>query len=268
MDGTGWRARIGVLYPSAGVAELEFLKLAPEGVSLHVTRIRMRRGSKEELRKLADRVEDASRLLADAGVDLIAFNCTAGSLIGGPDYDKEIIRRIESATGITATTTTTAVIDALRALDIRKLLLVTPYYDEINAIEVDFVRALGFEVISWRGLGIDEPIKQAAVNPWQWYRMARQLYLEYASGRPGPPETPRRAVFDESRSMAGAGLGFLISCAGIRVVDVIRFVESDTGLPVVTSNQALIWHCLRSLGIEDELIDYGRLFGRGSRGGA
>lgn len=250
MGGSGWRARIGVLYPSAGVAESEFTRLAPEGVSLHVTRIRMRRGSREELGRLADSVEDSSRLLADAGVDLIAFNCTAGSFIGGPDYDKEIVRRIQSATGIPATTTTTAVVEALRVLGVQELLLVTPYHEEINVIEAEFLRTTGFEVASWMGLGIDEPAKQAAINPWNWYKMAKELLR-----RCGPAD-------------AYGGRGFLISCAGIRVIDVIRFIELDTGLPVVTSNQALMWYSLRRLGVQEELSGYGRLFRRGSCCGA
>jgi len=64
----GWRGKIGVLYPSAGLAEEEFAKLAPEGVSIHITRMKMRHGDLDQIRQMINRVEEAASLLADAGV--------------------------------------------------------------------------------------------------------------------------------------------------------------------------------------------------------
>ncbi len=102
--------RIGLLFPSSGVSEAEYLKMLPKGVSLHVTRIPLAAPTYEAVLHTVDQVEEASRLLADARVDIIAFGCTAGSLIGGKGFDQEIIRRIEQATGVRATTAITAVL--------------------------------------------------------------------------------------------------------------------------------------------------------------
>ncbi len=81
--------RIGMLYPSSGVAESEVQTMLPQGVSLHVTRIPMSRPSYEVELHMADSVEEASKLLADAKVDIVAFNCTLASLIGGKGYDQK-----------------------------------------------------------------------------------------------------------------------------------------------------------------------------------
>jgi hypothetical protein len=41
--------------------------------------------------------------------------------------------------------------------------------------------------------------------------------------------------------------GLLISCAGIQVAAVLDAIEQDFGRPVIASNQALVWQCLRLL---------------------
>lgn len=230
----GWRGRVGMLLPSVGLVEREVEKILPEGVSLHVTRIPMRRPSHEELAHLSDKVEEAAGLLAHARVDVIAFNCTLGSLIKGVGYDQEIIRRIETATGILATTTATAVLSGLRTLGIKRLVLVTPYIEEMNAIELAFLEAQGFRVIGHKGLGLQDPFEQMAIEPARWYRTVRE------------------------RADAQAD-GYFLSCAGIRAVDIIEALETDLGKPVITSNQALAWHCLRMVGVKEPIPAYGAL---------
>ena len=42
--------------------------------------------------------------------------------------------------------------------------------------------------------------------------------------------------------------------------DHIEEIEQATGKPVVTSNQSMMWNCLRMAGIEDRLDGYGILF--------
>ncbi|MDA8187637.1 MAG: hypothetical protein M0T85_05815 [Dehalococcoidales bacterium] len=223
-----------MLLPSAGLLEPEVLKLLPTGVTLHTTRLRMRMATYEELARLADAVEEAASLLADAHVDIITFNCTLGSLIKGPGYDVEIIERIKSATGIQATTTTTAVAQALPTLGIRKLVLVSPYLDKMNAIEIAFLEAQGFTVLESRGLQLDDPYQQVSIEPQQWYRAVKEM------------QTP-------------AADGYFISCSGIRVVDVIEHLEADLAKPVLTSNQALVWHALKTVGVRESIQGFGRL---------
>ncbi|RLF91843.1 maleate cis-trans isomerase, partial [Thermococci archaeon] len=87
----GWRGRFGLIVPSSNTTmEMEFHKYIPEGVSLHTARMPLRNVNEEELTKMATFAIDAAKLLADAGVELIAFGCTSGSFIGGKDFEKEI----------------------------------------------------------------------------------------------------------------------------------------------------------------------------------
>ena len=130
-----------MLYPSAGISEREVQRILPEKVSLHITRIPMSDPTYDSLLRMADSVEESSKLLADARVDIIAFNCTVGSLIKGRGYDQEIIERVNQATGLPATTTTTAVVAGLRALDIKALILVSPYTESVHRKEKGFLES-------------------------------------------------------------------------------------------------------------------------------
>ena len=91
----GWRGRIGLITPSPGSStEAEFNRYRPEGVAVLTTRIPLKGISVEALTEMNSYVDEAASLLAGAEVDVIVFSCTAGSLLGGPGYDKKIIERL------------------------------------------------------------------------------------------------------------------------------------------------------------------------------
>lgn len=227
--------RIGVLYPSGGYSEGELHKILPDGVSLHVTRIPMAKNPTYEVGlHMADNVEDPARLLADARVDIIAFSCTLGSFIKGKGYDQEIMNRITQATGIPATTMTTAVVAGLRVLDIKKLVMVAPYVDRIIQTEKAFLEDEGMQMLNYRGLGLDDVDDMYNLEPSYWYNLVKKMREPKADG-------------------------YFMSCGGVRVVDIIEQLEADLGKPVVSSNQAMVWHCLRKIGIQEPRDGFGRL---------
>ncbi|MBI4284728.1 MAG: aspartate/glutamate racemase family protein [Chloroflexi bacterium] len=227
--------RIGVLYPSCGFLEHYIQKVLPEDVTMHVTRLPMATVRYEDVMRMADKVEEGAGLLADAKVGVIAFVCTAASFIKGAGYDQEIMKRITAATGIPASTMITAVIAGLRALNTRKLVLITPYIDRIVKIEKQFLENAGFEVLSYFGLGLDDADKQVAVEPSYWCKLAME----------------RRHPEADT---------YLLSCGGIRgAVEFPDQLEKDLGKPVVTSLQAQAWHCLRLIGRQEPIEGFGRL---------
>lgn len=232
MDrGLGSKARIGQLYPSGGLCDHEMQRMAPEGVHFLTTRMPFRKAGLEDDAALARNVESHALLLADARVDLIAFNCTAASLITGP---AEINRRIEAATGIGSVTTIEAVLEALAVTGLRRIALLTPYLPEIVATEVAFLADRDFQVVQSAGLPCADPVEQGCIEPQRWLALARDL----------------RAVPVD---------GLLISCAGIQIADVLGDIEQAFGRPVVASNQALLWTCLRRLGLPERPSGYGAL---------
>lgn len=94
---------------------------------------------------------EAAERLAEAQVDLIAWNGTSAAWLG-LDKDRALAARIEAATGIAATSTMLSYDLVLRALGITRLGLVTPYLGEIQEKIVANFAAQGVEVVAERHL--------------------------------------------------------------------------------------------------------------------
>ena len=132
--------------------EPEFYKMAPEGVSFPFTRMFLAEGTKEGLELMHKDVEQCAKFLMTAEVDLILFGCTSGSLVGGLGWDTKITNQIEDISKIKAITTSSAVVDVLKAHNFKKLTIGTPYIDEVNQLEKRFLEDSGFTIISIVGL--------------------------------------------------------------------------------------------------------------------
>lgn len=235
----GWRAKIGVIDLASSTTILpEYYRVMPEGVTAYTARLVLPGcdATAENLARMAEspELEVAAEQLALAEVDVITFACTTGSLVKGVGWDKAIIDRIESRTGVRATTTTTAVLAALRALGVTTLGIATPYIDELNELEHAFFEAHGYRVAAIRGLGIRDDREMGRQRPEVAYRLAR--------------------------SVDGPGIDCLfISCTNFRTIEIISALEADAAKPVVTSNQATIWDSLRRAGVGEGIGGHGRL---------
>jgi maleate cis-trans isomerase len=233
----GWRARIGLIIPSTNtINEPEFWRLAPRGVTIHAARATSTgEFSEAYFARLREAGQRCAEDLATAEVDIIAYGCTSGSIVCPLE---EIVTDLTARTGIPAIATAGSVIAALRALKVRRVAVCTPYVDFINEREEEFLTRHGFEVTSLHGLRLGETQAErrsiGRVPPEHVYRMAR--------------------ICDRPEAEA-----IFISCTNLATLDVIAQIEADLGKPVVTSNQACFWHCLRSLDIPDRIDGYGRL---------
>src|SRR5688572_17902123 len=139
----GSRAKLGFLIPSVNLAsECQFPAMAPPGVSLHFTRLKLVTANEDELRRMADGLEAAVELLKDAGVSSITFHCTAVTTFA-PGMDEKLIQRIRQASGLPATATGRAAVMALNKFEAKKVVLVTPYPMHVNQKEEAFLRANG-----------------------------------------------------------------------------------------------------------------------------
>src|SRR6266581_1158102 len=120
-------ARVGLIIPSSNrMVEQEMVPAFPEGIQPHVTRLRMTGADRGPLDQLLPRIEEATRTLADAKCEVIAFHCTANSMQEGKGGEERILSAMTEAGTARATTTATAVGRALQALDARRIVLVTP----------------------------------------------------------------------------------------------------------------------------------------------
>jgi maleate isomerase len=229
------RLRLGMLLPSSNLAaEPDLAAILPDGVSVHTTRLKLAGSSVEELHAMTEKVEEGALLLKDASVDRIVFHCTGVSTLD-PEMGDRLNARIEGATGIPATSTAHALLDAFRTMNVTRIVMVSPYEQHVNDSETRFFKHFGIEVLHDVGLGRTSGPRMIAVEPEEWYRQ----------------------VMANRRPDADA---YFLSCTTIRALPVIAALERDTGKPVFSSNQAMVWHCLRKSGVEDRIEGFGSLF--------
>ncbi len=236
------RARLGFILMSTDLAaEADFFDMAPEGVAVHITRLKTDDYTTNETlsRHIEHMADAASRLQPDTRPDVISYSCTSGSIVIGEDRIFEEIRR--GAPWAKPMCLVTGVVDALRELGAKRLVVGTPYLDEINTAEAEFLLAKGFDVLDIQGLNLTTGIEFGEVTPAFWKTFA------LAIDRPDAD-----AIF--------------LSCGGVRSLEVVDEIEQAAGKPVITSNQAQFWSCLRRAGIADEITGFGRIFSRAGSG--
>ena len=212
--------RIGLLVPSSNTTmEPDFYTMAPKGVTVHTARMRLSEVTRDALIQMAEDTEKSTDLLATAGVDVIVYGCTSGSLVDGVEWEEMLVERIEKGTGIPAVSTSGAVIEALRTLGAEQIGVATPYSEELNALEKTFLENLGFQVSSMKGLGLLDNLSIGRVS--------------------------LRTVEALVQKVADKADTIFISCTNLHAVDLIKSLEEELGKPVVTSNQASMWATLR-----------------------
>jgi len=234
--GTGrhTRGRLGfVLLNSEETADDEIRRIVPDDVGVFYTRVPL--ADPVTVETLAEVGKDlaAAAALLPPDMDAIAYVCTSGGIVVGED---EVARLLATAQPEARTTALiTCVTDAMRALGMRRIVLGTPYLDEINHFEADFLVERGFEVLDVQGLCLETGRDMCLVEPDDIVKLALEIDRPDADG-------------------------IFISCSALRTVEVVEEIEQKTGKPCVGSNHALIWRMMRLAGIDDRLEGLGRLY--------
>lgn len=233
-----WRAKIGVIYPADGLLDDELWALVPEGVTPFVTReeVPPEDVTLEVVIRVAESrgIEDAARCLSVIRPHVLAYFCTSATFARGVGGDMEIAQRIQAAGKAPATTTSTATIRALQAIEAEAVAVATPYIDEINERLVVFLESNGFTVINLEGMRLGSGIGEVPLG--RIYRFARRADREGAD-----------ALF--------------IACTNFRTVGILEELEEDLGKPVLSANQVTMWDALRIAGVWGKVSGAGSLYG-------
>jgi len=214
------RARVGLIIPSVNTcSEPQFNRLAPAGLGVHVARARVAGEWKRPLPEMANEIATSAKLLADCHPNVIVFHCTDTSMTQGPQGEGKILDIVRDATGIEAMATSRLVLEALQRLGMKNVVLLTPYKSNKNII--DYLNASGIGVVRDAAMGL-EGRNYGKVTPQQW--------TELASKNDGPDAD-----------------GIFLSCTNTTQIEAITDIERLTGKPVVNSNQAVLWGCVKKL---------------------
>lgn len=239
MDsGLGERARIGLIVLSGDqTIEYEMRRMLDlPGVSLYGNRLYCAATiTPQTLKDMEGKIPEAADLIMPGfPLDVMAYGCTSGSMLIGIENVHARIHEVRPQ--VTCTVPLQAAIAAFQALSSSSIALITPYRDNINRRLRGFIQDSGFAVPimgSWNEPNDDNV---GRITP----DSIRAVILKL--GRPDIVDS----VF--------------ISCTNVRALGIIKAVEEELGKPVVSSNLALGWHCLRLAGVDERLPQFGRLF--------
>ncbi len=236
--GIAARAAIGlIVLASDQTIEHEFRLLAAlPGVGVYESRIYNDNAiTPATLRAMEGGIAPAAGLiLPGMRLDVIGFGCTSAAMLLG---EATIAARVrEARPGIAVTTPITGAFAGFRALGARRLAVLTPYSDAVNAGIRDYIEQAGFAVAAMGSF--KEPDDRVVA------RIAPASILEAAE-----------------RLVAGSGAEALfVSCTSLRLVEQVAALEQRIGIPATSSNHAMGWHCLRLAGITEAMPRFGRLF--------
>jgi maleate isomerase len=230
------------------VPEAEWWAMVPDGVSVHAARV-----SAKYPWAIDGDVERGARQFAMMKLDAVVIGHTTSSFMGGKGWDEKMASDLASVVGKDRFVTTNG-LDmqaALRAQSIRRpFLVVPPWFGDGN------VKA-GIAYFAERGF---QPSGHLRYDPGPGWRDIPPGEL-YASGmgfaqQIEPLYAQIRAACPQEAD------GVLIGGTGFRCVGILEALERDLRRPVISANQASLWHCLRHSGVNTPIEGYGSLLGR------
>jgi len=237
-DGDGYKARLGLVYMASSVVmEAEMYAMAAPGVSIHTSRVKLPSVTVEGIDQMmrSPELEDSVRLLAAAPLDALCFGGTSASFLHGTSWDRTYLAHLQEwAPGVPATTTASAVLQALAALKAGPVTLVTPYTPDIIERGIRFLSENGHPVLASSGMDI--------ITDHDLARVALERVYDLLISTDVAEST---AVF--------------ISCTNLRTVGAIAALEKALGKPVISAVQASFWRCLDLIGVNGAKRGYGSL---------
>ena len=215
---TGDTPRVGLMIPSSNTAmETDFVRGLPGGWTLHTARMFMEDTTPAgENRMLDEFALPAARDLGTCHPDVVVFGCTSAGALRGNAFDVELCGNIAELTRVPTVSTIVSVRKAIGDAGAKRVGIATPYVAELNEKIAASVEADGVEVVRIEGLGMTENFEIARVHP--------DRIVEFVTG-----------------AFKGLDIDLVfVSCTNFRAIEAIPGISAALGLPVVTSNQAVL----------------------------
>ncbi len=236
IEAIGPRGRIGLVAIASDFnSEGELRRMAPPGVEVFTNRVANANPvTLANLRAMApDITRAAAGILPGFRLDAMIYGCTSGTAAIG---ELEVDRLIQAARpDILCTNPVRATVAACAALRAQRISMLAPYIPPVNeALALD-IQSRGLTVLNVAGFGLEDDESMTGV--------------------------PAAALIEAGLESCDPRADLLfIPCTALRTATVIEELETRLGKPALSSNQALLWHALRSIGNQDAVPGLGRLF--------
>ena len=184
--------------------------------------------------KMADHLtETTNQILPNEKIQVVAYGCTSGTIeIGEKRIRSEIFKAKPDAL---ITTPITASVKALKLLNHKKIAVLTPYPKDVNITVYNYLNDNNINVGSFSSFNLEYDSEIAQVSLDSLEKEITKIDLSKVDG-------------------------LFVSCTALKIVDVLDKIEKKQNTIVISSNQAIIWDCLRSVGVDSKINGYGKLF--------
>ncbi len=236
----GSRGRIAFLWPADGRNDDEYWNYLPDGVALLTARYPVGGGlTLEELRADADPnvIGAAARLFRHVPVDVAALGDCAGTVACGLNGTLDMVLAVTEELDTRVATVMEAILEALEALYIQRVVLVAPYSAALVQLMVARVESIDVEVLHHLSLGAEREAEIGDRSPDEWAEIARSAYVEGAEA-------------------------VLLCGGGVRIAAAVEALEASLGVPVIAGPAALIWSACIRMGVDPTGAGPGRLFAK------
>jgi maleate isomerase len=232
----GWRKRIGYIGPTVmEVVPYEFYRFAPDGIGLVGVTCNIDDWSQEYFDQALAQVTTAATYLGSRGVDYILHGGGPLVVARGKGYEETIVKEIETAGGVPATTGVRAAMQALRHFGARRVVIASPYPERHNSAMAGYLAQHGFDIV--RAEGMDVPFKKLqAVGPTEIKKFAAGV-LARASGCDA----------------------LYLPCPQWQAAQTVADLEQECGVPAVAYTHASFFSAFKALGINDAIRGHGWL---------
>jgi arylmalonate decarboxylase len=230
---------LGLIFPVDRPIPPEALAMYPSGIKFINASVGLKTMTPEGYDAVIDRIGPAGEKLAAQGANAVVLMGTSLSFYKGAAFNERLTETLKKATGLPVTTMSTGVVEGLKAVGAQRVVAATAYDDEVNRRLQTFLRESGFEVLGVKGLGIE---KVEDVD-----RVTQDGLLKFCVG---------------VREMQPSANAILVSCGGLRTLEILAPLEQKGHVPAVSSTPHALRAGVRLLGLSGRAPGFGTLLSK------
>ena len=229
---------MGMIFPPADYpVPPEAKQLYPSGVTFLAEGLAFNGMSIESYEEAVPRIVPAALKLKSRGATAISIMGTSLTFYKGAAFNQELIDRVHQATGLPATSMSNGIVDGLKVAKAKRIAVATAYTDSVNGTLRRFLSESGFEVLSIQGLNLVKSVD--GVKQDQLHDFCRKAFAA----------APKADTL-------------LVSCGGLKTLDLLVPLESDCKVPVVSSTPHALMNAVRLVGVNPRVKGFGSVLAR------
>jgi arylmalonate decarboxylase len=229
---------MGMIFPPANYpVPPEAKQLYPKGVTFLAEGLAFNGMTLESYEEAVPRIVPTALKLKEHGATAISIMGTSLTFYKGAAFNQELIDRVHKATGLPATSMSNGIVDGLKVAGAKRVAVATAYTDIVNATLERFLKESGFEVLTMKGLNLIRATN--AVTQEQLYDFTAGVFAK----------APKADTL-------------LISCGGLKTIDLLVPLEGKCRVPVVSSTPHALMNAVRLVGLSPRVTGYGSVLAK------